>query len=73
MKWNRLTLPCPRFAASQKSRRLPISGSASRSLRAWACQSLSSGGAASMTALTLMRGWTNISAEDGPGRRFHGP
>jgi hypothetical protein len=73
MKWNSLVLPCRQFAVSRKSRRLPISGSASRSLRAWACRSSSSGGAACMTGLTWTRGSKNISTEDGPEGKLYGP
>ena len=73
MKWNSLVLRCRQFAASQRSRRLPISGSASRSLRAWACQSSSLGGGRSMTELTWMRGSKNINTEGGPERKLYGP
>ena len=73
MKWNSLVLRCRQFAASQKSRRLPILESASRSLRAWACRWSGSGGAACMTGLTWTRGSKNISTEGGPERKLYGP
>lgn len=59
--------------ACQKRKRRAISGSASRSLKRWACRWSSSGAAASMTVLTWTRGWTTISAEGGPERRLYGP
>jgi hypothetical protein len=73
MKWNSPVLRCQQFAVSQESRRLRISGSASRSLRAWACRWSGSGGAACMTGLTWMRGSKNISTEDGPEGKLYGP
>ena len=75
MKWNSLILRCRQFAASQKSRPLPISGSASRSLRGWGCQWSSSDAVPRMTWLTWIPGSKNISAEGGPERSqvLHGP
>ena len=74
MKWNSLVLRCRQFGASQKSRRLPISGSVSRSLPSSECLSSSLDGAACTTGLTWTRGSKNISAEGGPERSiFHGP
>lgn len=73
MKWNSLVLPCPQFGASQKSRRLPISGSASRCLIPSGSLRSGSGGAACTTGLTWTRGSKNISAEGGPERSIYGP
>ena len=69
MRWKKPAFPYRRFAALAKSRRRHISGSASRCWPSSGSRSSSSGGVASMTALTWIPGWTNISAEGGPGRR----
>ena len=73
MKWNGLTFRCRRFAASQKTRRRLISGSASPSWRSSGFRSSSLGAAASTTELTWMLGSKNISTEGGPERKLYGP
>lgn len=54
-------------------RRRPTWGSESLFLPSRGCLSFKSGGAACMTGLTSMPGWTNISTEGGPERKLYGP
>ena len=73
MKWNSLTFRCQRFAALQKSRRLPISGWASPCLPGSGFRLSSLDAGACTTKLTWTRGSKNISAEGGPERKLYGP
>ena len=74
MKWTTWFYRRRLFAASQKTKPLPISGSASPSWRSSGFPLSSWGVAAYTTRLTWMRGSKNISVEGGPERSiFHGP
>lgn len=71
--WKIPAFLCPLFGALPEARRPRIWESASRCWSLCTCLRSSSAGAACMTGLTSMRGWTNISIEGGPGRRLYGP
>ncbi len=67
------SLRCPRFAASPRNRQRSTWALASRCTSGSAYRPSGSVGAWSMTALTWMRGSTNISTEGGPERKLYGP